>query len=211
MSEHHAYVCEGIDDTALRAWLSDSGVTIEGNPDIHRWDFQMLKVDDARAIRMRAAQKPLGERQYFLIVCAGITAEAQNALLKSLEEPQGRTTFLIALASIHSLLPTVRSRIEVIPSGGEHGTAPVVSFIRATPEERLEKIKEMLPKEADERDMRAIMGFLVMLEERLGKMSPDLHRSEALRALYAAKKGILASTGSPKILLESLALLVPGV
>jgi len=40
----------------------------------------------------------------------GLTTEAQNALLKSLEEPPERTLFILASNSEQALLPTIRSR-----------------------------------------------------------------------------------------------------
>jgi DNA polymerase-3 subunit delta' len=39
-----------------------------------------------------------------------LTVEAANALLKVLEEPQGRTMFILTADSVNALLPTIRSR-----------------------------------------------------------------------------------------------------
>jgi hypothetical protein len=41
-----------------------------------------------------------------------MTTEAQNALLKLLEEPPGGTLFLLNTSNLHGLLPTVRSRAQ---------------------------------------------------------------------------------------------------
>jgi hypothetical protein len=42
----------------------------------------------------------------------GLTTEAQNALLKLLEEPPERTIFILASSSEQALLPTIRSRVQ---------------------------------------------------------------------------------------------------
>jgi DNA polymerase-3 subunit delta' len=43
-----------------------------------------------------------------------MTREAQNALLKLLEEPPEDSVCIVTLAKLHQLLPTVRSRLQVI-------------------------------------------------------------------------------------------------
>src|SRR5690606_24705195 len=44
-----------------------------------------------------------------------MNAAAQNALLKTLEEPQGRTIIILLTDQPESLLPTIRSRCQAIP------------------------------------------------------------------------------------------------
>ncbi len=41
-----------------------------------------------------------------------LTAEAQNALLKTLEEPRGRATLVLVTSNLDALLPTIRSRCQ---------------------------------------------------------------------------------------------------
>ncbi len=41
-----------------------------------------------------------------------LTDEAQNALLKTLEEPRGRTTLVLVASNLDALLPTIRSRCQ---------------------------------------------------------------------------------------------------
>lgn len=53
---------------------------------------------------------PLGTRTVIIDDAHLLTPEAQNALLKLLEEPPARTLFMLVTAHLQSLLPTVRSR-----------------------------------------------------------------------------------------------------
>jgi len=75
-----------------------------------------IKVDDLREIiRALAYHASEGGRRVVLIENAQrMTPQAQNALLKSLEEPDGETTFLLTASGETGLLPTVRSRCRVV-------------------------------------------------------------------------------------------------
>src|SRR5689334_15864032 len=48
-----------------------------------------------------------------------MTTPAQNALLKMLEEPPFNTTFYLTCQSARALLPTIRSRAEIVTLEGE--------------------------------------------------------------------------------------------
>ncbi len=79
-----------------------------------------LAVDVIRTFLIEpAGNKPaLGGRRVFLIREAERMNEgAQNALLKTLEEPPGETGLILVTASAERLLPTIRSRCQRIPFG----------------------------------------------------------------------------------------------
>src|SRR3989344_7335659 len=68
--------------------LSAAGIETRGNPDIFIREYLQFGVDDARDVRERASSRALKESgRMFIIVAAQMTSEAQNALLKTLEEP----------------------------------------------------------------------------------------------------------------------------
>jgi len=75
-------------------------------------DTGKIKVDEVRAVLERCAYRPFeGQRRFVLIRDADALVEAaQNALLKSLEEPPPATVFVMTSASPDALLRTVRSR-----------------------------------------------------------------------------------------------------
>ena len=66
-----------------------------------------------------AGMKPTqGRRRVFLIRDAErMNEEAQNALLKTLEEPPGSACLIVVTSSASRLLPTIRSRCQHIPFG----------------------------------------------------------------------------------------------
>ena len=57
----------------------------------------------------------LGRGKVFVVEQAElITSAAQNALLKTLEEPAGRTLIVLLTTHVNELLPTIRSRCQTI-------------------------------------------------------------------------------------------------
>lgn len=73
-------------------------------------------VDVIRAIRADAYIRPneAPRKVYLLLGADAMTAQAQNALLKLLEEPPGQVLFVITCASASNLLETVRSRSQIL-------------------------------------------------------------------------------------------------
>ena len=74
-----------------------------------------LSVDLIRRVREDAVVKPNeGIRKVYIIPNAGtMTREAQNALLKVLEEPPAYAVFLLLCTRATELLPTIRSRSQI--------------------------------------------------------------------------------------------------
>lgn len=75
-----------------------------------------ISVDQVRAMQRRLVTRPtLGTRRAVIIDAADLLEKASaNALLKSLEEPPQGTFFLLVVHQPGRLLPTVRSRCQVL-------------------------------------------------------------------------------------------------
>ena len=71
-----------------------------------------IKIDVVREVLARTAYRPFEGRRRVVLIREADTLEdaAQNALLKSLEEPPPATMFILTTAVPGALLPTVRSR-----------------------------------------------------------------------------------------------------
>jgi len=74
-----------------------------------------LRIDTIRSIREQASLKPFeAESKVFIIQDAdGMTSEAANALLKTLEEPPPHAVLILTARDARSLLPTIVSRCQV--------------------------------------------------------------------------------------------------
>lgn len=79
-------------------------------------DGQFIKIEQVRALEQHLAFPP-NEGRYRTVVIDGaesLNAHAANALLKSVEEPRGDTVFLLVSAAAHRVLPTLRSRCQLL-------------------------------------------------------------------------------------------------
>lgn len=164
-----------------------------------------MGIDDARDVRDRALTRGMGERRAFVIVAGSITAEAQNALLKTLEEPSAGASFVLIVPAPDTLLPTLRSRMERLMLAGTGTSSPIdpEAFLAAPPARRIEMLKVLTA--ADEKDTAGTLAFLSGLERALAGRGAASAR-ESIRALYAARAYIIDKGALRKALLESVAL-----
>ena len=190
--------------------LRQEGIEPNGNPDVYVREYSSFGVDDARELASRASSRALSAtRRTFVIVTPGMTSDAQNALLKTLEEPSGDSLFFIVVPSPLMLLPTLRSRAQTLSLGIGKNDLLVdpAAFLKASAATRLDMLKPLLDKdEDDKRDLTASIMFLSGLEEEL---SHDVGKNhEGLEAVYRARKFIGDKGSLTKALLEQIALLV---
>ena len=183
-----------------------------GSPDVYVRDYRTFGIDDARELRERAQGRALhGECRVFVIVTPQMTVDAQNALLKTLEEPPADAAFFFVVPSPTQLLQTLRSRTQILVLEQDSvETDGVKKFLAATPEKRLDMMKELASHdENDERDLRGALAFLQSLEEHLAPKKEQSGAREAIRSVYRARKYLGDKGALVKPLLEQVALLTP--
>lgn len=199
---------------ALTAALRRDKVYEAGSPDAFVRSYRKFGVDEADDLRMRARTKPvMGGQRVFALHVPSMTTEAQNALLKTLEEPTADAVFFIVSPSPEMLLPTVRSRMQTLDVAHE-GVAELLvdpdAFLKADRAKRIEMLKPLYDHDEDEgRDIGAVIGFLQGIEERFARAPRGTARDEGLRALYRARKYAGDKGSLLKALLEQFALLAP--
>ncbi len=75
-----------------------------------------IGVDEVRELVRRASLSPMGDRWQILVVedADRLTEQACNALLKAIEEPNGRTVWMLCAPTVEDVLPTIRSRCRLV-------------------------------------------------------------------------------------------------
>src|SRR5262245_35512401 len=85
---------------------------LSGRSDFEGTPSRELRVEQVRKLQERLAYRPLeGTRKVAIVVSAHLMNEkAQNAFLKTLEEPPAGAIIILVASNADTLLPTVRSR-----------------------------------------------------------------------------------------------------
>lgn len=114
-----------------------------------------LGVEQAKQIREFLSLKPYQGNSHAVVLPAAenLTPDAQNALLKTLEEPPGEAIIILGVASEDQLLPTVVSRCRVVnlavsaPAKTSDFTKDIVKLISQGPQERFQFIEKLDKKD----------------------------------------------------------------
>jgi DNA polymerase-3 subunit delta' len=123
------------------------------------YEFDEFKIDSAKEI-IREAYIAESDTKYIVIVALSFRVEAQNALLKIIEEPPKNVVFIFIVKSKTSLLPTIRSRIALDYLEGEIDREPLgLDLRRAELKEIFEFIKSN--KNVDKIRLKAIVEDLL--------------------------------------------------
>jgi DNA polymerase-3 subunit delta' len=175
---HHAILCYGPSSQALRDVSVGIAKTLnclngtQGDdctacqrierrihPDVHfievAGDRKMISVEQIREIVAAASLRPYeGRNKIFIIDPAhAISVGGSNSLLKTLEEPARDTTFILLTRSPDLLLPTIRSRCQMIFVGGEPEANDALAAA----------IAASLTRFSDNRDSAALLGLASLI------------------------------------------------
>jgi hypothetical protein len=108
MPSHHAVLYQG-------HALSDTPLDIEqlrSETEVETVSVPVLSIGAVRSLIETAYVRPFEKPTKTIVLAVGqIAPEAQQALLKLLEEPPATTRFILVLPSFDSLFPTLRSRL----------------------------------------------------------------------------------------------------
>lgn len=80
--------------------------------EINKESSESIKIDEIRGMQERIAEKPItsSKKVYLINNAEQMTQEAQNCLLKTLEEPPDFITILLVANNENTILPTIKSR-----------------------------------------------------------------------------------------------------
>lgn len=207
LDKHHAVLFEGDRAegiTAAHAYVADIiGIPIAQNPDVSMVVHERVTLEYTRQLKERAAQRPFGDAQAFIIACDSILYEAQNALLKLLEEPAKNTHFIFIMPSRALLLPTVQSRMYM---AGQYIRATVgreiaTQFLDADNETRQHIIASIIKS----KDRARAKELVVSLERYICDLGTTTTHRKKLSEILFVEQYLNDRSSSIKMLLEHLA------
>lgn len=236
---HHAYIIEGRKEEIVPILLSaleqHLGISVQGNPDLAVLEYQSLGINESRDLSLRQSRSGFSasvnggkdnvSRKIFIISAESFTHEAQNALLKTFEEPTLHTHFFIIVPSLHIILPTLVSRVVLVRRGNllsnkDDALDFAEKFLNTSSfAERFASIKKLTETRKDEIvDREKIRRILDHLERILytrlagkkkGAPLNTLKESDIFHEIYQTKTYLSDRGSSPKMLLEHLAIGIP--
>ncbi len=110
--------CKEFDDDCCDKCLSCRRINDGNHTDVRiiHPEGTKLKIDQIRLLKKQETYKAIeGEYKVYIIVDAEkMTIESANSVLKTLEEPSDKTVFILITQTYDSLLPTIRSRCQLI-------------------------------------------------------------------------------------------------
>lgn len=231
---HHAYIIEGlkeeIEPILLSALKRHIGMIVQGNPDLTILEYQSLGINESRDLSLRQSRAGFGglgagkeshpSRKIFIVSAESFTHEAQNALLKTFEEPTLHTHFFIIVPSLHIILPTLISRVVLVRRGNLSSNKDdaldfAEKFLNTSSlAERFASIKKLTETRKDEivdrEKIRRILDHLErILYTRFAGEKKGGEQSNIFREIYQTKTYLADRGSSPKMLLEHLAMELP--
>lgn len=112
----HAYLFSGpehIGKMAVARAFAQKILPGASHPDLVILDSDSIGIGDIRELKDRAGRTALGGGYKVFIIsdASRMSREAANSLLKILEEPLGKTVFILIASSAEAVLPTILSRV----------------------------------------------------------------------------------------------------
>lgn len=218
-SSSHAHVVFGDSDVFLErvtTWIASEYGEQEDGVTFFSYKARVLKIADVRNIQhpvtLRSAQNVT---KHVVIRADLIPMQAQNALLKTLEDPQSDTRFYINLPVGSHVIPTILSRtaqhtLDHVDSADSFAK----NFLSSHYVDRLE-IYEQLKHENDKGKMVFDKNkSSVFISELLSAMTEQAKAANNISAddissILQLQKYILDPSASTKQIMESIATLTP--
>jgi hypothetical protein len=200
---HHANLLIGGREEAqvyLDELTSSLDFKLANNPDFFPFRMDVFGIDEARQLKFLSARKPLGACKIFLISPMAITPEAQNALLKTFEDPMPDTIFFLVIREQNLIEPTLLSRMQSmhLPKGVGAMAKEAKDFINLAIKDRLLFAKKFADEEGN---LAVFLDSLLSLLKKSGS-------KESLEKVFNIRKLIRETMPLPRLVLEHLALML---
>lgn len=219
----HSYVIEG--DPSLGPLVLKEELIARGDISSDSFDFfcethDSLNLETVSLLKTWHNNKAGDNKKRFCIIGAKtLQHEAQNALLKVIEEPHSGNYFFFVVPHRGMLMETICSRVHILKmdTGTSQSATLARAFLSASPEERLAIIEKFLAKYKDDEttggvryDASLFVSELqeIIYKEQFIKNKKDIKIQNILKDLGMFREYLSLSGSSVKMILEHIALMI---
>ncbi len=215
----HAYVVFGDRETnekQLVDYFARMGIDTNQNPDVFSFSKKQFGIPEVRNVTSIVSRKNAQmEKKYITISTDAVTVEAQNALLKTIEEPTSPTIFFILLPEGGYVLETVRSRVQIITGNSTSQHEKLVdTFLQSEYVDRVSLLEIFYTNNPDTKKPELQKGkisvFLQELESEIAQLVTTGQLDQTVYKDYReVTQYILDRSASPKQIIEYVCMRVP--
>lgn len=213
---HHAYLIEGDKELIIPELLDvlerGLNIKIKANPDFLHKDFDKFGIDEARFIKEFQSRKTLSTNKHskkiIIITTPVFTHEAQNALLKTLEDPSSDTHFFIILPDTETILPAFKSRVAFIYKKNikVKNKSLAESFMKSLILDRLEFLKNIIEEKNKKNALELLNDIEIILYEN--NFSKNI---STIKEIGNLRQYLRQRSSSIKMIMEHLCIIVPQI
>ncbi len=195
--------------------VKEEEIFSEKNPDIHILDGKesnSLGIEDIKVLQKEMMFSPFKEivQIAYILDAEKLTPQAQNSLLKTLEESSSNTAYILITRNDKSLLPTVLSRclkLYTNINAQDDIESKYINILEMDMVEAFTKIEEIAKeKNLTESFLRELeRHFQAELERKLIEKNSIIEVSSNIKQVMIAQKRIKAN-GNKRLILENLLL-----
>lgn len=208
---HHFYLVKSpaFDINSVKDHLTK---TFSSEFELFDFNYDNLLVDQAREI-IDLANRKIGDskKTFFFIKANSINIQAQNSLLKSLEEPTKGLHFFFVLPELNNILPTVLSRALVVYEKTDSQKIVDEKFLKLNVAEKIKYVEKLASEIKDgKKTKQDAINFVDSLIEVLSADS-DFKKEFAgkLIVILELRSFISDNGASVKSILEAIVLALP--
>lgn len=221
---YHSYVIQGdpnIIAKDLFEYFIKKKIIYRDSPDLFQNKYTTFSIDDSKVIKeWFFSKETIGNKKFCILGVDFINREAEKSLLKILEEPRQNTHFFIISPNVKFISETILSRVQLIILDEKEedliNRSEAIKFVNASLSQRLEIIAQMIKKNDNSTDSGEIRVRALKLVNEIEReiyikkqgQEKSFFERMALEELHKARVYLNSSGSSPKMILESLALII---
>ncbi len=220
---YHSYIIEGNPENIvyiLRDYLENRGEINKNSVDLLLNLYDSFTVSDSKEIKEWHNNKPTeGNKKICIIGTKFINKDAEQTLLKIIEEPNPYTHFFIVVPDSSLLLSTILSRVQLIDNlkiGNGIDDNEAEDFFKANLSIRIEKVAQIIKKFKDNENSGGLRHEAIMLINGIEKIvylkwKKDLDNKDLkfiLEELKKSREYLSIPGASVKMILEHIALMI---